>query len=54
MDLVNYGLCILVGFLISFLVLKSSLNKQGAGNCKMCQSCNYKTQSVKGGGNNEE
>jgi hypothetical protein len=30
-----------VGFLASFICVKRSLMKSGAGNCKMCKSCDY-------------
>jgi|GEM_PF-5673625 len=32
---------LVVGFLVSFIAVKRALMKSGAGNCKMCKSCDY-------------
>jgi hypothetical protein len=37
----------IVGFIVSLLVLKRSLMKSGAGNCKMCKKCDYYLDSKK-------
>lgn len=45
----------LFGFLVSFLVLKQGLRKQGAGKCGMCKTCDYHTfYNLKGGDNNAD
>lgn len=32
---------VLVGFLFSFIIIKRSINKDGAGQLKCCQNCPY-------------
>ena len=44
-----FFLGIVVGFLVSFFVLKRSIQKDGAGALKVCQKCPYlNTSSEKG------
>lgn len=32
---------VIIGFLVSFFVIKSQIKKNGAGQLKCCQSCPY-------------
>jgi hypothetical protein len=32
---------IIIGFFIGMVCVKRALNKSGAGNCKMCKTCDY-------------
>jgi hypothetical protein len=38
---VEFIIGIIVGFVGSFIALKRSLSKSGAGNLKMCKTCDY-------------
>jgi len=41
MEIVEIALYILTGFIAAFIGIKLQLKKTGAGNCKMCKTCDY-------------